>query len=387
MTKNPISTMLTTSAQREHGGRIAADRFDYQKNWVLCRILELHKSDKNYVVLCEYHEDVTELDDESDPKRVIFYQVKTDQAKAWTAGRMISRKKAKSKDSGSLPSILGKLCQKMALLPVGVASFRFVSNAAFSVRLGGADKSSKEVGAKLAALHSIDLNTIRDSLEAELGFKIDDEMIAQVELQCAELDLQDHSSTTAGRLASFVDSYANGCAVPVSPLYRTLFDEIRRRTNAPAPAGGMDTVVDKKGISRARMEGMLSDALRATPSDRTWNAIQAELLSDGVDLSTRLRLNTQFKGYYIRSLQPGGVTFHRLSRKLHRVASRILSENDSIGLYELALLSLKSGASTEDLNLAGLNADQAAILVMVELHERQIDEVPDASEQSEKGNV
>src|SRR5690606_14716457 len=105
-----LSDALMKLSQRETGGIVGSDRYDYQKDWGLCKILELHATGLNYVVLFEFHEDIAVLNDPAQPTRVAFYQVKTDSKKKWTVQRLIARKKGRG--GNALPSILGNLCGK-----------------------------------------------------------------------------------------------------------------------------------------------------------------------------------------------------------------------------------------------------------------------------------
>src|SRR6186713_2202824 len=91
---------------RETSGSKTSKRFDFQKNWALCKLLECHKSGKPYALILDYHDDVLLLDSESDPKAVHFYQVKTKEDGHWTLTLLLKRKKGKD---GPLLSPLAKL--------------------------------------------------------------------------------------------------------------------------------------------------------------------------------------------------------------------------------------------------------------------------------------
>ncbi|GAG02404.1 unnamed protein product, partial [marine sediment metagenome] len=64
---------------RENAGSKSSNRFDYQKNWALCKLLELHLSGRDYILVLDFHEDILVLDSEVDPKEIEFYQIKTTQ--------------------------------------------------------------------------------------------------------------------------------------------------------------------------------------------------------------------------------------------------------------------------------------------------------------------
>ena len=86
-----LKDLLVTTKPRETSGPRSANRFDFQKSWALCRLLELHKSGKDYLIVFDYHDDVLVLDSCGDPNRIDFYQIKTKQSGHWTRRDLIDR--------------------------------------------------------------------------------------------------------------------------------------------------------------------------------------------------------------------------------------------------------------------------------------------------------
>ena len=60
---------------RESSGSRSSNRFDYQKNWSLCELLELHSRNSEYLMVFEHHEDIVVFDSQTTPLDAIFYQV------------------------------------------------------------------------------------------------------------------------------------------------------------------------------------------------------------------------------------------------------------------------------------------------------------------------
>ena len=65
------------SRPRESGGTCASNRIDYQKDWAVCQLLELHETRDDYALVVERHDDVVVLDSPTSPKRADFSQIKT----------------------------------------------------------------------------------------------------------------------------------------------------------------------------------------------------------------------------------------------------------------------------------------------------------------------
>jgi hypothetical protein len=369
-----LADVLMKIQLRESGGTVGADRYDYQKNWTLCKILDLHSKGINYVVLCEFHEDVTVLNDTVDPSKVTFYQIKTDEKKNWTVQRLIARKKGAGESR--LPSILGNLCGKSSELAGCDAEFRFASNAKYSIQsMTGASLEESHVFLCLE-INDADRVKLKTALTDELGSVLPTSFDHVLGFEVADLALPSHSDLTTGKLAKFLDEYAAGCAVHTATFYRALFDEVRRRTTARWPKTTLGDVCGMKGISRVQFDGMLGDAIRATPVDHTWTLIQQELIIAATPLAQRLELQEASRKYFIRRLNPNDTALQRFRRRALKVAQSVMDEAPDVALLALAEAVLKALWPSEEILAAQLSQTEVKALVMVELYERRESEVP-----------
>ena len=66
---------------RENSGSRSANRFDFQRDWSLCHLLELHDKGGEYVMVFEHHDDLATLDSEADPQKIKLVQIKKDERK------------------------------------------------------------------------------------------------------------------------------------------------------------------------------------------------------------------------------------------------------------------------------------------------------------------
>lgn len=93
---------MTAKPQREVVGSDASARFDYQKTWAFCELLDRHLRGDDYLVAFEFHDDVVFFDSEVSPTAAQFYQVKTQRAAQKKTATLLTRK-------GAANSILGKM--------------------------------------------------------------------------------------------------------------------------------------------------------------------------------------------------------------------------------------------------------------------------------------
>ena len=91
---------------RESSGSRSSNRFDFQKDWALCHLLQVHESGNDYVLVFEHHDDLIVLDCEMAPTLVDFFQVKTRDSGSWSVQTLLHRTKGQKDPSFS---ILGKL--------------------------------------------------------------------------------------------------------------------------------------------------------------------------------------------------------------------------------------------------------------------------------------
>jgi len=98
-----LLSALVSKPQREVSGSDTSSRFNFQKNWALCEMINRHFDEKDYMVAFEYHDDVLFFDSEDTPTTVEFIQVKTSKS---SAPRKLSSITYRRKNANS---VLGKL--------------------------------------------------------------------------------------------------------------------------------------------------------------------------------------------------------------------------------------------------------------------------------------
>ena len=375
-----LADALMKLKARESGGIVGADRYDYQKDWALCKILELHMGGADYVVVCEFHEDITILDHPVDPSKVTFYQIKTAEKSNWTVQRLIFRRKGSAEVR--LPSILGNLCGKSAELGGCEVEFRFASNAKYSIKSVSGTSLDESTAFLCVDINDADRKKLKTALAEELANELPDSFEHTLGFEVADLALLSHWELATGKLAVFLDKYAAGCTVHTASFYRALFDELRRRTVAKRPKTLLADVCDMKGISRARFDGMLKDAIRSTPVDRTLVLIQQDLIAAGIPIGLRLELLDGVRKYFVRRLNPNDVSLQRFRRRALTVTQSIMDSNPGLTLPGLAEDALAALWPSEEIRSAQLSQTEIKALVMVELYERRESEVPEAGPES-----
>lgn len=140
-----IQEKLIDNKPRETSGSRSANRFDYQKDWALCKALELQLEEDNYVIVLDFHDDILILDSDISPDKIGFYQIKSKRSGVWTKATLIKRETDKM-------SILGKLLYNYTVFGDFDISLNLVSNATFDMKLADKTKSTEKISISLEEL-------------------------------------------------------------------------------------------------------------------------------------------------------------------------------------------------------------------------------------------
>lgn len=325
-----LGDILAARSPRETSGSLAANRFDFQKNWVICHLLELHRDKNDYLVLCDYHEDVVVLDSEQYPQSASFYQIKTLKGKNWTLSSLLRRPK-KSVSS----SILGKLYANYLLLENATSGLHFVSNALFDVSLKNA-KSSLDY-------RKIACDQLAESQIAELVIKVGKEagvvcslpVSPRLFFEVTALGIDGHETFTKGKLLEYFEEIAPGRKYPVTPAYSVLLDEVRRRTTYEGVIRDFSEIKKSKGIGRSTVEKMLSTFLGKIDLEEAWQEIAQRLTQEGVPPIALRRIRNGWNEYEIERMDPTNEGLQELRANISNISTRAVEANSETTLVDL----------------------------------------------------
>ena len=67
---------LASIHPKENAGASSSNRFEFQINWGLHRLLQLEKAHEDYVMILVYHDDIVICNSEKQEDYIDFYQIK-----------------------------------------------------------------------------------------------------------------------------------------------------------------------------------------------------------------------------------------------------------------------------------------------------------------------
>lgn len=305
---------------RENAGSISSNRFDFQKDWAICKLLELHEQRTDYALILDLHDDVVVLDSSKTPLKADFYQVKTKEDKKWKLNELIRRHKG---ISGHLSSKLGKLYQHKIKFKDHTQSLNFVSNASYDVELSDENKSAKRD--RISASDLKDKDKLIDflSIELEVDKKDIDENI--IFLEFTDLSIHSHSDATKGKISEFIEKRTKHQGYQLGLIYRTLFDEIRTKTNKERYCESFEDLIKFKSVSQKSFDEILDIVLSSFDKD-VWPYVHQDLLFEKYSLSERQSIRDSWLKYTIDRMDKTNLVLTEIIKEISIIIKGIKPE-------------------------------------------------------------
>jgi hypothetical protein len=325
---------------RENSGSIATNRFDFQKNWAICKILELHQKPDDYLLTLEYYDDVIIFDSSTDPQKISFYQVKTNKDKNWTLNSLIARKKGKN---GDLNSHLGKLYEHIEKFGEAVESLNFVTNSKIKGKLKN-NKNCEDTNEFCCAdLDNKDLDKIIAELKKEHSLNTLKTFEKITFFKLGELSIEKHTELTKAALADFLDKNLPTVRYQIAPLYKSIFDEIRMKSNVEKSISNFEELKNKKSISRDNFNSYLKELTKVENFKDKRTSIENRLNTEAVEFDKIKLFLKNSSAYEIKRMGYNDKNLKAIERLIEKymLENRIELKNGLYNCMEQVFLNLQ----------------------------------------------
>lgn len=330
-----LKELIVHQRPRENSGSRSSNRFNFQQDWVICKILELYELQDDFLILLDYHDDVVVLNKEEDPDELSFYQIKSKASGNWTMNSLINRPRGKNK---SLPSILGKLYSCKLNFPKHTLSLNFVSNALFNIKLESKEQSTSKKEICFNQINRKDLDNVVDKLMEENSIEEQPNFIDITFLQVTDLNVNDRESYVRGKLSSFLEEINPQGKFRIGLIYRTIFDEVKRKTNYEYNIESFDDLLRHKSIGRSKFSNMLNNFDIDNKNGEMWAYSEKLLTKEGLSINETLDLKVAWNKYevdktdlsnkyllLIREKIKNIVKLYRTNKKITQLNTQLLS--------------------------------------------------------------
>ncbi|NVJ17472.1 DUF4297 domain-containing protein [Myxococcus sp. AM010] len=332
----------------ETGGPRASNRLDFQKNWTLCHLVERHKEGADYVVVCDYHDDVVVLIGVPSAAKLHFYQVKTRDGSHWTMARLTSSKKKRKKkgkasaetakladdvvdtstaDEEEGGSILGKLYKHKLGFLDRLGSLNLVSNCCFKLSLSDGTSSESKPHFTFVELDVDEKKAAAERVQAEHNLTEQAEFPEATHFIVSDMTTTGHDKSAIGVIATYLEyRYGTSESFPVAAIHRSLFDEIRRRSNREGTWDDLDLLLKQKGVSRSDFEKLLSKVHPRRDAESQWLELSKELESAGISIRRRIRISNSWHRYRVDRIDESNEILQRRRDAVVAVIEKMIAD-------------------------------------------------------------
>jgi len=321
------------SPQREKSGSATFNKYLYQYDWALFKIIKKHQKKSEYAVFIELHEDVV-ISSSLNIKdaKFEFNQVKTSKGK-FTLNRLTTLKKGSSVLGKLLDSCINKDYSKV------IDKINFVAVNGFSSNLHSTKYDYEELC--ITDLEEATIEELENKLKNEIGCNSIPRNIYFITPQLSETN---HQTTVIGEISNLINMLFPSSLFNSTNIYRTLFDELTRK--------GTNTfdykLWDEALVNKALTSKTVSEVINAHTNFKDNGKIHAkfaEVCNElGITFMQRKNLERSFSRYQSNSNGKKTTQTLRISNEIKKEIEKNESscKNSISKLLELVGVSISS---------------------------------------------
>lgn len=304
-----LKDQLISIKPRETAGTRTSNRIDYQQDYAIFCLLELHENGGDYRILLDYHDDIVVLFPSDDPKDLHFYQVKTDKTRNWTIKRLTNKPKDKTL------SILAKLFLNASNFPENTRSLNFVSNARFSVKLVTGDGLGQDT-IVLNNLADEELENIRKKLKDQINLEVDESLLKNSHLKVSELSINGHGHQVLGKLQLFLSERFSQNDLPGQTLLKTLKTYITHKQTNESENKSFDELCKNKSICKVEFDDMLDSVVFKKNFKELWHEISTHLQKENIGYQDIIAYRQKCEMYLVERINQLNETLQNVRKNV-----------------------------------------------------------------------
>lgn len=359
-----LKELVFSIQPRENSGSIATNRFDFQRDWAICKLLELHATGSDYLLAIEFHDDVAVFDSSSDPQKVCFYQIKTRSEKEgnWLLTDLVRQKTGKK---GPLGSFLGKMYGHISNFGAMVESLHFVTNVRIKGTLASKVNCEDIDDFRCSDLENKQLAKILKSLEKELGLSSLANFDNITFFKLNELHVDKHADLAKAKLLDFIEKTFPGASYQVTPMYKAIFDELKNKSDVEAKLTDFESLKKRKAISRHEFESYISLAGVPNRVRELAKDIEQRLNTEQVPARFVLAFRKYAKQFEVELMDKTNKTLKAVVEKSKEVVQRNAVDSSLYNMLDNLLLEAKPALS----HLTPLEDDYLKTIILFQVFE------------------
>lgn len=309
-------TTLHKRKPREKSGSRASSRFEFQANFSILKILDLHETGNDYRAFFDHFDDLTIFDSSDTPAHIRFYQIKgRDNNQPWTIKQLIREEKV-----GDAPkSIIGKMYKNVADFSAETEQAVFASNASYSFVLKDGTKTTPDTfSIDGTNLHDSEIQAIDAILEPDFPSPRKPACAGILLFERTNLPLQEQATFVTGRLVEYLSKFAGDENFPIKALYDVLFRNVMARASNTEDPDTLDKLYRNKSFSRADIAGLIQRASTKRNFEASWSVVVTELSAEKYSSIQIIRIKNAAM-QYLRERARGDKTPNEFSAKIKTI--------------------------------------------------------------------
>ena len=281
---------LTEQIPEDNSGSTASNRFGYQKNWPIYKLLELELLGRDYMIVMDYHEDVIILDSSSKYESVDFYQVKTRSGDYWRPSELT--KTSINKKGEIIHSILGKLL-KHSYNFTKARDYYFVTDSFMTPGVIIKGKDYQKAKVPFSKFKPETQKSIKDALNKEFE-DLDEDIWYHVYISQEQLKTDNYKDDIIGFIDRFIDKKIPLAEIKATTLYDSLFGEIESLQDYEGAITEEDILTVKKSFKHTDFQNYIKKLATFESYDRKCDRVIDKFLPMASDEEMRLARKRNF---------------------------------------------------------------------------------------------
>ena len=206
----------------DNSGSSSSNRFAYQKNWALYKMLELEQLGRDYMIVMDYHEDIVIIDTCIKENNIDFYQVKTKKGDYWRPSELFDP--AKDSKGNTKSSIVGKIL-KHSIDFSKARDYYFVTDSFLRPENYVKGKDFDDSKIPFSKLTKDIQESAKQKIKKELK-NVKADVWKHFYISQQQLNIDNYKDTVVGLIQKFIDKNLPKAEISSSTLYDSLYSEI-----------------------------------------------------------------------------------------------------------------------------------------------------------------
>lgn len=273
----------------DNSGSTISNRYGYQKNWAMMKMLELERHGRDYMIVFDYHEDIMVVDSLADDPQIDFFQVKSLRGDYWLMGDLY-----KAKDGEKL-SILAKLL-KHSVDFTRTRDFYFVTNSFFNSTQYSKGDDYVPSKVPFSKFHENIRKKTIDKVQREIPeLKEKEGVWEHLYVSQEQLSVNDYKSELLQEIQTFIDEKIPLGEIKRETMYDALFGEIEGKQNYDDLITDENVLTTRKSIRHEEFANFIKQLSTFKSYDEHCKIVRNEFLKEAKSGEINLKREMEFR--------------------------------------------------------------------------------------------